>query len=73
MRPEIRDMIKKLPKRGLPIQVVPKDSVIVNLESLNKKLADNSEITPKILVENELVKMRGGENLHQSKFSARER
>ena len=60
MRPEIRDMIKVAQKEGYRIQVVPKDSVIVNLESLNKKLADNSEITPKILVENELVKMRGG-------------
>ena len=61
MRPEIRDMIKKLPKkRGYRFKSFQKDSVIVNLESLNKKLADNSEITPKILVENELVKMRGG-------------
>ena len=61
MRPEIRDLIKKLPKkRGYRFKSFQKDSVIVNLESLNKKLVDNSEITPKILVENELVKMQGG-------------
>ena len=32
----------------------------MNLDALNKKLADNSEITPKILVENGLVKTLGG-------------
>lgn len=61
MRPEIRDLIKKLPKkRGYRFKSFQKDAMIVNLDALNKKLADNSEITPKILVENGLVKMSGG-------------
>ena len=61
MRPEIRDIIKKLPKkRGYRFKSFQKDSVIVNLGALNKKLADNSEITPKILVEYGLVKAWGG-------------
>ena len=61
MRPEIRDIIKKLPKkRGYRFKSFQKDSVIVNLGALNKKLTDNSEITPKILVEYGLVKAWGG-------------
>ena len=61
MRPEIRDIIKKLPKkRGYRFKSFQKDSAIVNLGALNKKLADNSEITPKILVEYGLVKAWGG-------------
>jgi len=61
MRPEIRDLIKKLPKkRGYRFKSFRKDSVVVNLDVLNKKLADNSEITPKILVELGFVRMLGG-------------
>ena len=61
MRPEIRDLIKKLPKkRGYRFKSFQKDSAIVNLDVLNKKLADNSEITPKILAEYGLVKVLGG-------------
>lgn len=61
MRPEIRDLIKKLPKkRGYRFKSFQKDSAIVNLDVLNKKLADNSEITPRILAEKGLVKMLGG-------------
>lgn len=61
MRPEIRDMIKKLPKkRGYRFKSFKRDSAIVNLDDLNKKLADNSEITPRILVENGLVETLGG-------------
>ena len=61
MRPEIRDLIKKLPKkRGYRFKSFQKDSAIVNLDALNKKLADNSEITPKILAEYGLVKSLGG-------------
>lgn len=61
MRPEIRDMIKKLPKkRGYRFKSFQKKSAIVNLDDLNKKLADNSEVTPEILVKNGLVKTLGG-------------
>ena len=47
-------------KRGYRFKSFQKDSAIVNLGALNKKLADNSEITPKILVEYGLVKAWGG-------------
>ena len=61
MRREIRDLIKKLPKkRGYRFKSFQKDSAIVTLDVLNKKLADNSEITPKILVELGFVRMLGG-------------
>lgn len=61
MRPEIRDTIKKLPKkRGYKFKSFQKDSAIINLDVLNKKLVDNSEITPKILVEKGFVKALGG-------------
>lgn len=61
MRPEIRDLIKKLPKkRGYRFKSFQKDAVILNLDILNKNFADNSEITPKILAEKGLVKTSGG-------------
>ena len=61
MRPEIRDLIKKLPKkRGYRFKSFQKDSAIVNLDVLNKKMDNNSEITPKILVELGFVRMLGG-------------
>ena len=61
MRPEIRDLIKKLPKkRGYRFKSFQKDSAIVNLDVLNKKMDNNSEITPKILAEYGLVKSLGG-------------
>jgi len=61
MRPEIRDLIKKLPKkRGYRSKSFRKDSAVVNLDVLNKKLADNSEITPKVLVEKGFIKALGG-------------
>ena len=47
-------------KRGYRFKSFQKDSAIVNLDALNKKMADNSEITSKILVENGLVKTLGG-------------
>lgn len=62
MRPEIRDLIKKLPKkRGYRFKSFQNNSVVVNLNVLNKKLAEGSEITPKFLVESGLVKTKGGQ------------
>ena len=57
MRPEIRDLIKKIPKkRGYKFKSFQKDAMIINLESLNKNFSDKSEITPNILVEKGLIK-----------------
>lgn len=61
MRPEIRDLIKKIPKkRGYKFKSFQKDAIIINLESLNKNFSDKSEITPNILVEKGLIKKVGG-------------
>lgn len=61
MRPEIRDLIKKLPKkRGYRFKSFQKDSAILSLDFLNKNFANNSEVTPKILAENGFVKTLGG-------------
>jgi len=60
-RPEIRDMIKKLPKkRGYKFTSFQDRPTIVNLEELNKKFGDNDQITPKILLEKMVIKMIGG-------------
>lgn len=61
MRPEIRDLIKKLPKkRGYKFKSFQKDSTIINLETLNKNFSDKSEITPAVLAEKGLIKKIGG-------------
>jgi large subunit ribosomal protein L15 len=61
MRPEIRDMIKKLPKkRGYRFKSFRENAVIVNLDVLNNNFADNSEITPKILAEYGFIKKLSG-------------
>ncbi len=61
MRPEIRDLIKKLPKkRGYKFKSFQKNSAIVNLDALNKNFSDKSEITPTILAEKGLIKKLGG-------------
>lgn len=61
MRPEIRDTIKKLPKkRGYRFKSFKKNAAIVNLDTLNDNFADNAEITPKILLERGFVRGPGG-------------
>ena len=61
MRPEIRDLIKKLPKkRGYKFKSFQKDATIINLETLNKNFADKSEITPGILVEKGFIRQVSG-------------
>lgn len=61
MRPEIRDIIKKLPKkRGYRFQSFQEDAAIVNLCVLNEKLVNNGEVAPNILAEKGLVKTIGG-------------
>jgi len=61
MRPEIRDLIKKLPKkRGYKFKSFQKDATIINLETLNKNFSDKSEITPGILVEKGFIRQVSG-------------
>jgi large subunit ribosomal protein L15 len=60
MRPELRDIIKKLPKnRGYRFLSVAPKVAEVSIGSL-EKLAAKTEVTPTVLVEQGLVKRVGG-------------
>ena len=57
MRPEMRDIIKKLPKRrGYRFTSFNKKPVVLNLFLLDKYFSDNDKITPKLLFEKGLIK-----------------
>lgn len=60
-RPEMRDIIKKLPKlRGYQFQSIYEKPVIVTTGSLEKYATKGAEVTPAFLVEQGLVRMRKG-------------
>jgi large subunit ribosomal protein L15 len=63
-RPELRDIIKKLPKRrgrGKNIfQAFRVKPSVINLENLELAFATGAEVTPEILVEMKLIKKTGG-------------
>ena len=60
-RPEMRDIIKKLPKRrGYRFKSIQVRPAVVNLESIDKNFSDGDKITPIILVEKTLVEKRSG-------------
>ena len=57
MRPEMRDIIKKLPKRrGYRFSSFNKKPTVLNLFLLDKYFKDNDKVTPKILFEKGLIK-----------------
>ena len=61
IRPDIRETLKKLPKRrgyGAPRIAVP--AAVVNVGTLEKFFAAGDAVTPKILVERALVRARKG-------------
>ena len=65
-RPELRDIIKKLPKRrgfgknrGRTVNASRKRTIPVSLSLLAKLFPDGAEITPKILKEKEIINERG--------------
>jgi large subunit ribosomal protein L15 len=67
MRPELRDIIKRIPKRrghGKNRARTVNDSVVkatvVNLEVLNEGIKAGTKITPEVLVEMGIVKKLGG-------------
>lgn len=61
IRPALRDIIKKLPKkRGYRAKVKPRSTAVVNLELLEKKFEMNSEISPRTLFEAGLVRKISG-------------
>lgn len=66
-RPEMRDMIKKLPKlrgfgknRGRTVNSERVLPVVVNLRSLEAAFPEGGSITPKVLVERKLVSKERG-------------
>ena len=60
-RPEIRDMIKKLPKlRGYRFKSFKAPSTPVNLSVLNEAFANGEKITPKILINKKIVNLKNG-------------
>lgn len=67
LRPELRDIIKKLPKlrgRGKNyLKSVKKDALAVNVSILEKAFTSGDEVNPKILLEKGVIKMPKGERL----------
>lgn len=60
-RPEIRDMIKKLPKlRGYRFNPIQEKAKAVNLSQLDKVFKDGDNIDPKELIKAGLVNKRSG-------------
>lgn len=61
IRPQIRDTVKKIPKkRGYRFKTIKKVVWGVNLDLLEKKFQAGSRITPKILIAAGLIKREGG-------------
>lgn len=65
-RPELRDIIKKLPKRrgfgknrGRTVNPYRKNNVPVSLSLITRLFPDGAEITPKILKEKGIINERG--------------
>lgn len=60
-RPEMRDIIKKLPKlRGYQFKSIYAKSIIVTTGSLEKYAEKDAEVTPAYLVKHRLLKMKKG-------------
>ena len=65
-RPELRDIIKKLPKRrgygknrGRTVNPSRKDAIPVSLQALSSHFADGAEVTPNALKEKRIIRARG--------------
>ena len=57
IRPQMRDVIKKLPKRrGYRFTSFSKKPAVLNLFLLDRYFSDNDKITPKLLFEKGLIK-----------------
>jgi len=61
LRPEMRDIIKKLPKlRGYKFSSFQEKPVVINLAVLEKTYKDGEEVTPVTLITNKLLLMKKG-------------
>jgi len=61
MRPEMRDIIKKLPKlRGYRFNPFKTKADVVNVSILDAVFNDNDKVTPAILLENKVIERKKG-------------
>ncbi len=61
IRPELRDAIKKLPKkRGYRFHSIKKKPSIVNLNVLEKKFKDGDKVSPETLLEKGIISIHKG-------------
>lgn len=61
MRPEIRDVLKKLPKlRGYRAKIRPRKIAVVNVGDLEKHFSSGEKITPRLLLQKGLLRKAGG-------------
>jgi len=61
-RPELRDVIKKLPKlRGYRFNSIQVDFYVVNVGLLDKVFKDGDTISPKTLISNKVLRTKKGE------------
>ncbi|MFA5651820.1 MAG: uL15 family ribosomal protein [Candidatus Paceibacterota bacterium] len=63
IRPEWRDIIKKMPKlRGYAFKSIQSKFVVVNVGQLDATFSNNDSVTPAILVKNGILETRLGKN-----------
>ncbi len=61
IRPHLRDIIKRLPKkRGYRFASIQEKPIAVNLKILERKFKEGEKITPKILVEKGIINLKKG-------------
>lgn len=61
IRPESRDLIKKLPKlRGYSFQSIQKEKVVLKLSRLDAVFAPNEVVSPETLAEKGIISKHGG-------------
>ncbi len=61
MRPEMRDIIKKIPKlRGYKFNAFREKPETVNLSVLEKNFEDNAKVNPRTLLEKKVIKKKKG-------------
>lgn len=59
IRPDVREKLKKLPKqRGYQFKSIQAKPLVVNVAALETAFATGEHVTPKLLVESGLIRMR---------------
>lgn len=61
IRPQLRDIIKRLPKkRGYRFHSIQKKPIAINLKILEKKFKEGDKVNPKILAEKGIISFKKG-------------